>query len=132
VSGWISAIIWTANYGLVTGPGWSRWVSEAEEILAWQLKCAQVRFIREFVFHPTRKWRLDFVIIDTDLAVEVEGGAWVSGRHTRPLGFSEDCLKYSEAAVLGWRILHVTPQHVIDGEALDLIERAIAKDRERL
>ena len=38
------------------------------------------------------------------VAVEIEGGTWNAGRHTRlPRGFAQDCEKYNTAVVCGWR-----------------------------
>lgn len=62
----------------------------------------------EYSFHPERKWRFDFAYPDKRLAIEIEGGTWSHGRHSRPLGFSADCEKYNEATVLGWRVLRFT------------------------
>ena len=79
--------------------------------------------MREFSFHPTRKFRFDFAWQDKMLAVEVEGG--VNGRHQRISGFSGDCFKYSEAAVLGWRVIRATTAQVISGQAIDWVLRAL-------
>lgn len=56
---------------------------------------------QEYHFHPVRKWRFDFAYPDKMLAIEVEGGTWNRGRHTRGQGFEDDCEKYNEAVVLG-------------------------------
>lgn len=63
------------------------------------------------------------------IAVEVEGGVWSSGRHTRPAGFLGDMEKYNELALAGWMLLRVTPQDVKSGAALELIERALTVAR---
>lgn len=80
----------------------------------------------EFQFHPVRKWRFDYCWESHRLALEVEGGAWTQGRHTRGAGFLGDCEKYSEAAALGWRILRVPPDKLATLSTVDLIARALA------
>jgi very-short-patch-repair endonuclease len=82
--------------------------------------------VREYRFHPLRKWAFDLCYPEHRLAVEIEGGVYVLGRHVRPKGYRNDCEKYSEAAVLGWRIIRVTPDMVESGLAVDLIRRALA------
>lgn len=62
----------------------------------------------EYRFHPTRKWRFDFAWPDLKLALEVEGGTWAGGRHTRGAGYERDCEKYSHAAALGWKVMRFT------------------------
>ena len=81
----------------------------------------------EFKFHPTRRWRFDFAWPTESLAVEVDGGAWVNGRHSRGSGVEKDCEKYAEAMCAGWRILRVTPKHVHSGEALAWISRLLSR-----
>ncbi|MFZ4413206.1 MAG: hypothetical protein ACOYOV_09005 [Bacteroidales bacterium] len=79
----------------------------------------------ELVFHPTRKWRYDFAIIEHKIAIEVEGGVWTNGRHTRGKGFIEDIEKYNAGTTLGWRILRVTPENLLKQNTLDLISQTI-------
>jgi len=92
---------------------------------------AQVRMgglpegVREFRFHPSRRWRFDLCWPALHLAVEVDGGAWVNGRHNRASGWLRDQEKLNEACVLGWRVLHVTPRQVDGWEAFELVERAM-------
>lgn len=95
--------------------------------------------VREFRFHPVRRWPFDLAWPDHRVAVEVDGGAFMlrpcprcgamipqGGRHTSGAGFREDCVKVSEAAALGWRVLRVMPEHVESGQALAWLERALA------
>lgn len=61
--------------------------------------------VLEKQFHPDRKWRFDMAIPDLLVAIELEGGVWTRGRHTRGAGFLKDVEKYNAGTVLGWRIL---------------------------
>lgn len=63
----------------------------------------------EFRFNPDRKWRFDYAWPASKVALEVEGGVWTEGRHTRGKGFLADIEKYNCAACRGWRILRCTP-----------------------
>lgn len=84
--------------------------------------------VREFVFCATRKWRFDFCWPAFNIAAEVEGGVWTSGRHVRGQGFIGDCEKYNRAAMNGWCVLRFTEKSVKDNTALDMIEEAL-RDR---
>lgn len=66
------------------------------------------------------------------LAVELEGGTWANGRHTRGSGYAEDCDKYNQAALLGWRVLRFTASSVNSGAACLLVEEALKDNDETL
>lgn len=38
----------------------------------------------EHRFHESRRWRFDYAWPEHRVALEVEGGVWTRGRHTRP------------------------------------------------
>ena len=100
--------------------------SDIEEALAWQIRAGKLPApVREHRPVKGRRWRLDFAWPDLRLAIEVEGGIWTGGRHTRPIGFEQDCEKYNEVTVMGWRVLRVTGDMVRDGRALRVLERAL-------
>lgn len=86
---------------------------------------------REMRFHPIRGWRFDFAWPEQKLALEVDGGTWSGGRHTRGAGFERDCEKLNTAAIDGWRVLRVTGRMVRNGEAIKLVEKALGVRQER-
>ncbi len=99
--------------------------SAGEELLAQQLRAYDIKFEREVKFHPSRKWRIDFVI--GDLAAEVEGGIYNGGAHTRGSHFESDAIKYAEALLAGYRVVRFSTGQIKDGTAIDYIRKLIAK-----
>ncbi len=75
-------------------------------------------------------YRFDFAWPGAHLAVEVEGGLYVAGRHVRPGGFEDDCRKYNAALLSGWRVLRVTAAMIADGSAVALIRRGLGGEGE--
>lgn len=76
---------------------------------------------REYRFHPTRKWRLDFAWPAAKLAVEIEGGIYRGGGHTTVAGIKRDVDKGNALTRLGWRLLRFHGDQVRSGEAVALI-----------
>jgi very-short-patch-repair endonuclease len=113
--------------------------SLAEQTLAAQLEQAGIPFEAEYRFHPRRRWRADFVVPYPSMQigsfipytalpqvlVEIDGGAFIGGRHSRGQGVANDCEKTSAAAILGYRVIRCTPAQVADGTALSWIQQAL-------
>lgn len=78
----------------------------------------------EYRFHPTRKFRFDYAWPDAKVALEVEGGVWTGGRHTRAAGFLKDVEKYNRAAAMGWRVLRCTPATLLSRATIDAVKEA--------
>ena len=68
--------------------------------------------VAEHRFHPVRRWRFDFAWPEKRLAVEVEGGVFVQGRHARGAGIRADIEKYNAAVLMGWRVLRYLPEQL--------------------
>jgi hypothetical protein len=107
-------------------------LSSAELLLEVQLEQAGIPFVREYRFHPERKWRSDFMVghnfawpVRGRYLIEVDGAAWTNGRHVRGKGFEADLEKLNAAALLGFRVLRFTPAMVEDGRALAVIRAAL-------
>lgn len=85
----------------------------------------------ELVFHPKRKWRLDYAWPTRMIAVEIHGGIHSGGRHTRGKGFVEDRAKMNEAALLGWTVIEATPEHVKSGQLRAWLLTAFNQDQDQ-
>jgi hypothetical protein len=77
---------------------------------------------KEYKFHHERKWRFDFCWKEKMIALEVEGGVWSNGRHTRGSGFIKDMEKYNAAAVLGYRVVRCMPSELCKIETMNLLK----------
>lgn len=75
--------------------------------------------VAELSFAPPRRWRFDFAWPERKVAVEVDGGVWTQGRHTRGGGFVKDMEKLNRAATLGWTVLRFPPDQIRNGTALE-------------
>lgn len=96
--------------------------SVLEATLALHIRAAKLpEPVRWFKFHPTRKWEFDFAWPDKMIAVEVEGGVWTNGRHTRGAGFIADCEKYNAATLLGWKVFRFDGGSVKNGAAINFV-----------
>lgn len=84
-----------------------------------------VDVIKEHKFYEGREWRFDYAIPSNMLAIEVEGGAWSNGRHTRGSGFIKDMEKYNTATSMGWRLLRVIPDELLTSKTLELIKKTL-------
>ena len=84
-----------------------------------------VECVKEYKFHPERRWRFDYAIPEHKIALEVEGGVWTQGRHTRPQGFLGDIEKYNTATLMGWRVFRTTPTDLYCTATVILLKTAI-------
>lgn len=62
----------------------------------------------QVIFHPQRGWLLDFAWVSRLIALEIQGGTFSRGRHSRGKGQAEDAAKNNAAVMMGWRMLYAT------------------------
>lgn len=97
-------------------------MSLGEETFALHLRAHHLAdWVREHRFDPARRWRFDFAHVEMRIAVEIEGGIWVNGRHSRGRGMQADMDKYNRATLLGWRVLRFSTGQVQSGEAINTV-----------
>jgi very-short-patch-repair endonuclease len=80
---------------------------------------------REFKFLQDRRFRFDFAWEEKKMAVEIEGGLWSGGRHTRGKGYLKDMEKYNLAVAKGWRVLRFSPDQISKEETYLLIKECL-------
>ena len=105
-------------------------MSDLEELLFQHIKLVGLpEPEREYRFAPPRRFRADFAYPERKLLIEVEGGVWTRGRHTRGAGYTSDAEKYNLATVKGWRVLRFTGDMIKDGSAIDTIEKVMKVEK---
>jgi len=75
--------------------------------------------VGEYLFAKPRKFRADFCWVEPRIILEVEGGTWIQGRHSRG---EADHEKYNLAASLGYRVFRTTPKKVAHLDIYHLIK----------
>jgi len=102
-------------------------MSDLEAEMALQIRAYKLPTPeREFRFTKGRRFRFDFAWVAQKVALEVEGGVWSGGRHSRGAGFNSDCEKYALATLEGWRVFRVTTNHIKSGDAIQWIQAALS------
>ncbi len=84
-------------------------------------------WIEEHRFCDGRQWRFDYACLEAAIAIEVEGGIWTQGRHSRGAGMLRDMEKYNTAQLFGWIVLRYTPEQFNQLAWVDDV--AVAKQR---
>jgi len=82
--------------------------------------------VSELPFEPGRKWRFDYAWPEHRVALEIEGGVYTRGRHTRPAGYLKDLEKYNTATLRGWRLLRFPAHALFTPYTLSTLRSALA------
>jgi very-short-patch-repair endonuclease len=78
---------------------------------------------REYRFEPRRRWRADFAIPKARLIVEIEGGIFSRGRHTRGVGYRNDLEKYNFCVASGFTLFRFSTQDVLEGKSREILQK---------
>jgi very-short-patch-repair endonuclease len=103
-------------------------MSALEDRLVAQIRAAGLPTPqREQCLIPGRRFRCDLIWAGPRLVVEVDGGTYIQGRHSRGSGQAQDAEKHNLLTLLGWRVLRVTTTHVRSGDACCWIAQALGR-----
>lgn len=81
---------------------------EGEFLKAWKMYAkGYSKPVRQYMFHPTRKYRADFGFVDEKVLVEIMGTRSARSAHTTVMGYHSDCIRMCQAQALGWAILYI-------------------------
>ncbi len=96
-------------------------------VIAFFRECGIPKPAMEYVFHPTRKWRFDFCWPNriNPVALEVDGGIWIAGRHSRGASLKKDWEKRNAAAALGWRMIYCEPKDLCTAEVARVVKECL-------
>lgn len=98
--------------------------SDLEESLynTWQSLGTRHKLERQFVIHSKRyttpkkqnpkTYKVDFVIVELALCIEVQGGQWQGGRHQRGAGYAEDRRRVRDLTLMGWTVMEFTTDDI--------------------
>lgn len=101
--------------------------TSAQDLLEYQLQVLgrsdRCGYVKEHQWHLERKYRADFIV--GNIIVEVDGGLFINGGHTRGAARERDYERDAEAMMLGFRVLRVSPRHVKQGKAIQWIQELL-------
>lgn len=81
--------------------------------------------VREFRFHAVRRWRFDYCFPVHRVALEVQGGIFVNGRHSRGAALLKEWEKLNTAAGMGWRVLFCQPKDLCAFATVEMLATAL-------
>lgn len=97
-----------------------------------ELKVTGIEQEFQFAKERGRKYRLDLALPAQKIGLEVHGGAFVrradggmGGGHHTIEGRARDMAKGNLAAVMGWIVIEVSPNEVVDGTAKRWLSEAL-------
>jgi hypothetical protein len=83
------------------------------------------RGVGQYRFASPRRWQFDRAWPLAMVALELEGGVYSGGRHTRGKGFEADAEKYNTAAIRGWVVIRCTRRMVESGDMVNMLRQAL-------
>jgi hypothetical protein len=78
----------------------------------WQHLHPSIELIPEVKLIPQRRFRFDFVHLNSKTAIELNGGNFINGRHTRPVALNNEYEKMNLALLNGYRVFILSSQMV--------------------
>ena len=101
-------------------------MSDLEDLLAQHIQYAGLPTPeREYRFAPPRRYRADFAYPEKKILVEVQGGIYTRGAHSRGVGLERDYEKLNLAQLNGFRVFQFSRKMIESGVAVNMIEEVL-------
>ena len=101
-------------------------MSDLEEAFAFQLSAIGLDgFVRESRAIPERRFRFDFAFVPERVLIEIQGGTWNRGAHSRGAGLARDYEKLNLSTSNVWRVLQFDTNMIKSGEAIRMAEQIL-------
>ena len=101
-------------------------MSDLEDLLAQHIQYAGLPTpVREYRFAPPRRYRADFAYPEQKILVEVQGGIYTRGAHSRGVGLERDYEKLNLAQLNGFRVFQFSRKMIESGVAVNMIEEVL-------
>lgn len=97
---------------------------EENFLLLWEAKFPEKKLVRQKKIIPRRRFAFDFAEEESKVAIEIQGGIWITSGHTSGTGVTSDCEKSILAAREGWIVLPLVDSMISD-EYLEIINKII-------
>lgn len=78
--------------------------------------------VREYAAIEGRRFKFDFWLPESNVLIEIQGGTFTGGRHTRGVGMAADCEKSRLAQMQGYVVLCYTGQQITKSNVTELLE----------
>lgn len=80
---------------------------ELKFINLWETFFSEIKLIPEYKVIPDRRYRFDYVHLETRIAIEINGGRWVKSGHSSGTGLLRDYEKNNLALLNGWVVFYL-------------------------
>ena len=105
-------------------------MSDLEELLFQHIKLVGLPLPeREYRFAPPRRYRADFAYPEQKILVEVQGGIYTRGAHSRGTGLERDYEKINLAQLNGFMVFQFSRKMIESGEAITVLEKALKENK---
>ena len=92
-------------------------------------QCGGPVLATEHRYHKTRMWRFDYAHLDTNVAIELDGGLFTGGGHVRPQHVQDTCDKKNEAILAGWVVFTLGTGIITEDRVRAIVEFVKQKNK---
>ena len=104
-------------------------VLEENFFFIWQKKYPEIELTREYRVIPSRKFLFDFAHLQTNTAIEIQGGNYCKGRraHSSATGLNRDYEKFNLAQLYNWEVYQLDTKMVTENWIIRIGDRILYK-----